>query len=71
MDNSFYVDSYGEYYRFKEEDVLDNFTLSDSVPDFVRRLFDKGTITAGFLRTGIGQPNFQGIALFSYLTWNV
>lgn len=64
LDNSFYADFYGEYYRFKEEDVLDDFTLSDSVPDFVRRLFDRGTITAGFLQIGIGQPK-----VLSY-TWN-
>lgn len=64
LDNSFYADFYGEYYRFKEEDILPDWTLSDKVPDFVRRLYDKNIISAGTWRTGIGQPK-----VLSY-TWD-
>lgn len=64
MNYQFYADFSGEYYRFKEEDVLPDFTLSDSVPDFIKRLVDNGTLTAGFWRFGICQPK-----VLSY-TWD-
>jgi len=49
---SFWVDTSGEYYRFKESDILPDRTLSEDVPDFVKKLYAQDRIEV--TRRGVG-----------------
>ena len=48
----FWVDAQGEYYRFRKADIIiveendmpDTYTLSDTVPDFIKVLLNNGTL---------------------------
>jgi len=51
----FWVDISGEYYRFKESDILPDRTLSEDVPDFVKKLYAQDRLEV--TRRGVGNYN--------------
>ena len=51
----FWVDLDGEYYRLIETDILKDHTLSEEVPDFVKKLVEEERLEVA--RDGVGSYN--------------